>query len=177
MQTLIKWTNENNNEYLLICMLCYYCFLRPDDIVKLRIKDFDMKKYLIIISAERTKNDHDSYRVIPVALEPYLKHIDFNQDKENMLFSEKFKPGKKQIDSRKISKFWANHIRPNCGFGMDLQFYSLKDTGITNLMADGVSPVYVQGQADHSSLKITEKYTHKHTPEGFEQLREKARKL
>ena len=144
-------------------------------LVKLRIKDFDFKNNVIKIDAERTKNDNDSYRVIPVALEKYLRSINFNQDFNLFLFSKNFKTGKEQIDSRVISKFWSKSIRKSCGFGMDLQFYSLKDTGITNLMSDGVSPVYVQGQADHSSLSITEKYTHTKTPEGFEQIRKKAR--
>ena len=81
------------------------------------------------------------------------------------------------LNPREISRYWSKTIRPNCGFGMDLQFYSLKDTGITNMIADGISPVYVQGQADHSSLSVTEKYTHKQTPESFEQIRKLSREI
>ena len=38
---------------------------------------------------------------------------------------------------------------------MELTFYSLKDTGITNMIASGVPVSFVQQQADHSSLEMT----------------------
>ena len=41
------------------------------------------------------------------------------------------------------------------------QFYSLKDTGITEMLEAGVPPKLVKELADHSSLEMTEKYLHK----------------
>ncbi|MDD4148557.1 MAG: hypothetical protein PHE33_00860 [Bacteroidales bacterium] len=48
---------------------------------------------------------------------------------------------------------------------------SNKNTDITNMMVDRINPVYVHGQANRSSLSVTEKYTHKDTSESFEQIR------
>jgi integrase/recombinase XerD len=179
LKTLIEFLKSENERYLAICMLCYYSLLRPDDIIKLRASDFDLKNSVIKIDASRTKNDHDSLRVIPEALEPFLKCLDLeNRPSNEFLFTlEKFTAGTKNLDARKVAKYWANKVRKGCGFGMDLQFYSLKDTGITNMMADGISPLYVQGQTDHHSIEVTEKYTHKKTPEGFEQIRKLSRKI
>jgi hypothetical protein len=64
-------------------------------------------------------------------------------------------------------------VRPALGFSDDMQFYSLKDTGITNMLADGVAPNFVQGQADHSSLEVTSIYARSVTPESHKQIREK----
>lgn len=41
------------------------------------------------------------------------------------------------------------------------QFYSLKDTGITEMLEAGVPAKFVKELADHHSLEMTEKYTHR----------------
>ncbi|WGU70334.1 hypothetical protein QIU18_12990 [Capnocytophaga canimorsus] len=43
-------------------------------------------------------------------------------------------------------------------FRKEVQFYSLKDTGITDLLNSGIPAVKVQTQARHSDLKVTEHY-------------------
>ena len=52
-------------------------------------------------------------------------------------------------------------VRPGCGFGEDLQFYSLKDTGITGMLQSGVAINLVQQLADHSSVAMTALYVGK----------------
>ena len=49
--------------------------------------------------------------------------------------------------------------------------YSLKDSGITDMLAAGVSPAFVQGQADHSDLSITSVYAHTRTKAAYNELR------
>ena len=49
--------------------------------------------------------------------------------------------------------------------------YSLKDLGITDMLAAGVSPAFVQGQADHSDLSITAVYAHTRTKAAYNELR------
>ena len=41
------------------------------------------------------------------------------------------------------------------------QFYSLKDKGITEMLEAGVPAKFVKELADHHSLAMTERYTHK----------------
>jgi integrase len=175
---LVDYLTKENKRYLCMCLLCYYCLLRPEDIVNLKKSSFDLKRHLIFISEDYTKNDKNSYRVIPKVLDKYLTVLELSKmNNTDFVFSttKTFLPGKKKLDSREVARYWANHVRPFCKFGIDLQFYSLKDTGITNLMSNGISSIYGQGQADHSSLEITEKYAHNKTPAGFNQLRNLAR--
>lgn len=171
---------KENPRYLAACMLCYYCFLRDADIVSLRLANFDLLRKVIYIRACDTKNDKDSTRVIPVALERYLSAIPWERiSDDDYIFSDAhtFMPGKKKMCPREIGRYWAKKVRPLTGFGMDKQFYSLKDSGISNLMADGVSASFVQRQADHSSLEVTQKYLHNTMPEGYEQLRNVAKDI
>lgn len=178
LHRLVEWLTVDHPRFLAASMLMYYCFLRNDDICHLKPSSFDLKNNLIFIHADETKNDNESYRVIPKALEKYLLPLDIeNTPKDWYIFSQKnyaFTAGPTQLNSRYFSKYWSDKLRPALKFPMNLQFYSLKDTGITNLMADGISPAYIQGQADHSSLEITNKYIHSRTPEGFLQIRELA---
>lgn len=52
-------------------------------------------------------------------------------------------------------------MRKELGFGSEYQFYSLKDTGITDLLNSGVPSLSVRDQARHSELATTEKYIEK----------------
>ena len=60
-----------------------------------------------------------------------------------------------------MAKYWELVVRPALGFGLDLKFYSLKDTGITNMLQNGVPINLVQKQADHSSVAMTAIYVGK----------------
>lgn len=158
---LIGYLQENNKEYLAMCLMCYCCFMRPKEISMLKCKDVDLGKQVIHIRPEIAKNDNDSYRTIPDAMMPYIASLNMNIP-ENYLFADHpdydFTSGKKQICSRKIAKYWDTHVRPACRFSMDLQFYSLKDTGMTKMLGSGVPISLVQKQADHSSVAMTAVY-------------------
>lgn len=67
-------------------------------------------------------------------------------------------PGKECTWVQRVSDYWRGVVRPATGFGKDVQFYSLKDTGITNMAAAGVPVSAIQQQADHSSLAMTSIY-------------------
>ena len=55
-------------------------------------------------------------------------------------------------------------------FPMELKFYSLKDSGITNMLGSGVPVSFVKQQADHSSLAMTSIYLGK-SPNASEELK------
>ena len=54
---------------------------------------------------------------------------------------------------------------------MELQFYSLKDTGITNMVSSGVPLTSVQQQADHNSVAMTSIYVGKNRKKAEEDLK------
>lgn len=182
LHAMIEYLEKDNPRFLAASMLMYYCLLRPDDLHELKKGNFDFENHLIKIFPESTKNSHFSFRVIPLALEPYLEVLNIpSLPDTDYIFSEKlkfsFKSGPEKIDKRYFSKYWSEKLRPAMGWGLELQFYSLKDTGITNLMSDGISPVFVSKQADHSSIEITNIYIDKSLPEGYEQIRNLAKKI
>lgn len=149
-------------DYLAMCFFCYYCFMRDKEIVSLKVGDLDLKNQLVKVSEDIAKNDHTSWRTIPDVMLPWLLKLDLTAPSDWYLFGDAgtyvFAPSKKKVCERKVAKFWSDHIRPALGWGLDLQFYSLKDTGITDMASAGVPLNLVREQADHSSLSMTDIY-------------------
>jgi len=173
--------SEGNNNYFVMCLLCYYCFLRPNEISLLKVGDIDINKQVVYVSKEIAKNDTDSVRTIPNAMIDYVKKLDLNQPKNNYLFSmdvhQKFVPGIKRAEGREIARYWSDVVRVKLDWPMELQFYSLKDSGITNMLDDGIAPNFVQGQADHSSLTITSIYAVKRNAVAQEEIKTKSKEF
>ena len=165
LQQLISFLRKENPEYLAICLFCYCCFMRPKEIALLRCGDVDLRKQTVSVSGDIAKNGKDSVRTIPDAMVPFIRALDLS-DPELFLFGshrlEKFRftPGSKPTIGQRIAD-WRFVVRPGCGFGEDLQFYSLKDTGITGMLESGVAINLVQQQADHSSVAMTAIYVGK----------------
>ncbi len=179
---LIDFLDKKHPRFSVVCQLIYYCLLRPDDIVELKKSSFDLDRNLIYIRAEETKNQHDSSRVIPSVMDEILRNLNIEKLTESdYLFSDTknygLMPGKVKLCPRKFSRMWSSIVRPAMKWGLEYQLYGLKDTGITNMLADGISPAFVQGQADHYSLEVTNKYVHTRTPEGYEQIRNMMKKI
>ncbi len=179
-QALFYLLEKENNNYLCICLLCYYCFMRPKEIVLLRVKHIDLEKQCVFVPGEIAKNDKDSVRTIPDAAMPFFRQLPLSgAEPEDFLFSWsndwQFRPGATQCISRYLARYWNDFVRKRLGWGLEKQFYSLKDTGMTD-MAGYLALPLVQGQADHSSLAITSIYIQKKM-EVSEQIRTLAKKF
>ena len=163
LETLWTVLERENKGYLLICLFCYCCFMRPKEIVMLKCGDIDPERQIVNVRGEVAKNDNDSQRTIPDSMLKYLSDVDLSHPDWYLFSGAKyeFRPGPTKIWSQRISDYWFETVRASCGFGNDLQFYSLKDTGITNMLGKGVPVSYVRQQADHSSLSMTSVYVGK----------------
>lgn len=167
--TLFSWLHVNNPEYLAVCLLCYCCFMRPKEIALLKCRDIDLRNQLVHVRAEIAKNDNESFRTIPDAMMPVMRQLDLSHP-DWYLFGNHpgvrsdFRPAREPGAKKRFSDYWATTIRDACAFGMDIQFYSQKDTGITNMLGDGVAINLVQQQADHATVAMTAIYVgHKAT--------------
>ena len=145
--------------YLYIMQLCYRCLIRPKEILMLKIKDIDFVENIINLPADVAKNHNARTIGVPDEIMAYLNKIQ-NHDPDEYIFSNDYLPGRELKTSKDTARTWAQ-MRTQLGLPMKYQFYSLKDTGITELLEKGVPAKYVKELADHSSLEVTERYTHK----------------
>ena len=148
----------HNKQYLAIVLMAFHTLLRPKEITYLRAKNIDLKKQVIYISGSFSKNHKDRIATIPNVMVPLLKEILFYVRQDDYLFSDNnFMPGKKQITRRYMGRYWE-HLREHLKLKKEVQFYSLRDSGIIQKLRDGLDPQAVMELADHSSLEITNKY-------------------
>lgn len=145
--------------FVCVMKLCYRLFIRPKEIMMLKIGDIDFKNGMLTISSKVAKNHHERVLGVPEEIMAYFNTIS-GCDPSMYIFSEKYKPGKVAKNARDIGRTWSI-MRKELKLPASYQFYSLKDTGITEMLEAGVPPKYVKELADHHSLEMTERYTHR----------------
>lgn len=163
LKVLWEYLEQNNPSYLLVCLICYCCLMRPKEIALLKCRDILIDKSMIYVSEEIAKNDNESFRTIPDELRQLLSRINLSH-KDWYLFSgdvANMTPGPKKVWSQRFSDYWRHVVRPACGFSDDVQLYSLKDSGITYMLTAGLPTSIVKQQADHSDLSMTSVYLSK----------------
>ena len=152
----LQLLREDNFHFYIFCMTTYYCFIRPNELKKLKVEHVNIEKSYITIPSSISKNRKTENVTIPnIFIEELKEHIG-NASKDLFLFGKKFVPGKQAITN--LFYHWEN-VRKKYHFRKEVQFYSLKDTGITDMLNAGVPAIKVRDQARHSDLKITEIYT------------------
>lgn len=148
-----------NNGFYCLCMMIYYCLIRNTELRKLKVKFIDIDSNSIFIPKEISKNKKDETVTIPGDYKIVLQKHLIGSCADDFLFSNNdFFAGAKQMSLKKIHRKWES-LREKLNFKKEYQFYSLKDTGITNLFLLGLPAIKIKNQARHSTIQITELYT------------------
>jgi len=156
---LNDYLSENNPYFLLASYILYYCFIRPAEMSKLRLSNIDLHKQTIYIPGDISKNKKDATITLPAKVIRLMVELNiFSHNTNYYLFSDGFKPGSTQRTEKIFRDFWANHVRKDLKFSEKYKFYSLKDTGITNMLRH-YDTLSVRDQARHSSILMTDIYT------------------
>lgn len=151
--------NQISPEYTCLGMTTYYCLIRNTELTKLRVNMINIKKSTLYIPGEISKNKKDEFVTIPnEMLKLFVNHIKSAENNDYLFSSNSCKPGKKKMSVRKLNTYWEK-VREIAKLPKNVHFYSLKDTGITDLLNAGVPAIKVRDQARHHDIKITELYT------------------
>lgn len=154
-----EYLQSKNKSYLCLCMMTYYCFVRRTELTKIKVGDLKLAKGILVIKSSQAKKSKTEQAItIPEEMYSYLiPHIQ-GATNDMYLFSRYgFRPGPEQLSPKLISDEW-DRMRKALALPSIYQFYSLKDTGITEMLERGMPSFKVQRQARHSDLKMTEKY-------------------
>ena len=156
---IAEYCRVHDRHFLLACYLLYYCFIRPVEMVRLRIDYFNLKAGTITIPAECSKNKKKQTVTLPKKVLKYALELGiFSEPIQYFIFSDGLRPGRKEIDPKIFRDHWGK-LRKPLGLLREWKFYSLKDTGITEMLkSQKVSTIEVRDQARHSSLSITDIY-------------------
>jgi integrase len=140
-------------------MMCYYCLLRRTELTKLRVLNISLINSTIWIDGADSKNRKSNAITIPNELIPFLTEHLKNAKATDYLFSNNnFAAGSAKIHPDRITKSWAK-MRTELEINKNVDWYSLKDSGITDLLRAGVPLISVRDQARHHSSAQTDTYT------------------
>lgn len=153
------YLKEHNPHLLLASYILYYCFIRPAEMSKLKLSNINLSKQTIFVPDTISKNKKDGTITLPAKVIHLMLDLKiFDNPNDYYLFSDGFKPGKTEKSEKMFRDWWARHVRKDLKLPDKYKFYSLKDTGITNMLRH-YDVLSVRDQARHSSILMTDIYT------------------
>lgn len=156
---IADYCREKEPDFLFACYLLYYCFIRPVEMTRLKVRHFNLKECTLTIPGELSKNKMTQTVTIPRKVLLYgVERGVFSAPSDYFIFSYRLKPGKTEINPKHFRDHWEN-VRKALKLKKEWKFYSLKDTGITEMCDRNMASIAVRDQARHSSLAITDIYT------------------
>jgi integrase len=162
---------QQPGNYYGLCMTIYLCFIRRAELAQLKVGHFNFNRSILHIPGEFSKNKKNGNVTIPDRLRDILQPIFKDAKLNDYAFSNNhFLPGPEMVTPKKISDQWVK-VRKALNLPKEFQFYSLKDTGITKLLMDGIPGVKVRDQARHYDLSVTDKYVRHEVSLGDDELR------
>lgn len=150
----------------IVCQLVYSSAIRPAEILRIQLKHIHLDRRYIFIPGENAKNHRDRFATLSPSLVAMLKPVTERfGDPELYLVgkNENLDPDTQPVNKSYFQKSWER-MRRATGLPKEMQLYSLRDTGLTDLLHAGVDPLSVQHHADHSSLAMQQIYTDHYDP-------------
>ena len=164
-------TSKHPN-YEIVMHLIFTSLIRPSEIERLQVRDVDLKNKCIHIPANKAKTHKDRdaalsdtciAMLIPLLSKPGILPTWY-------LINSNYECGPEPCYHGMFKKHWMK-IRKDCGLPDEMQLYSLKDSGITEMLEAGVSINQVKEAAGHSDISTTNKYIGKDTEKMIEAVR------
>lgn len=163
--------------FQLVCQLVFMSLIRPKEISMLRIQDIDMDKKCIHIKSHVAKTHYSRTCAVSDEVIALLNKLHLEQyPKDYYLIGKGMMPSNEEISLPRFRKRWSV-LRDDLGLPKEMQLYSLKDTGITEMLQANIPVITVRDHAGHHDLRITERYAHHQEDVVIEQIREAAPKF
>lgn len=154
-----EWCKQHDPYFLLACYLLYYTMIRPQELCRLRVGDVNLSSSTLTLTEDESKNRKRQTVTLNNKVCHYILELGvLSSPSSDFLFSSRLKPGRIEIDPVNFRHHW-DACRKALRFSDSYKFYSLKDTGITELADNRVASINIRDQARHSNLAITDIYT------------------
>lgn len=158
-KTIDDYLKKNNKPLRLVSHLVFSALIRPKEAALIQIKDINIEKKYITINGQKSKNHYTRCATISEEIIEQLKelHLDKYKSDYYLFGALTSTPGKTPFNSHTWSKQW-DKMKKTLNLPDNMQLYSLRDSGINNMIKAGIDPLTVMQHADHHSLDITTRY-------------------
>jgi len=159
LKEIFDYLKANDHPYAVACAMMYFGLIRRTEMSKMLVSDINLRKRLILVRPEVSKNGKSQTVTIMEELIPYLiDHLNGAHNSDFLFSQNGLKTGMKRTQPKFFSDQWTK-LKKKMDLPSQYHFYSLKDTGITNLLRAGVPAIHVRDHARHSDIAMTQKYT------------------
>ena len=143
---------ENDPQLWTIAQFQFYCFIRPIELRKMKLKDINMRDGTITVPAEIAKNRKEQTVIMPEPFLESLKTLSFESYPDNnFVITKKGVPGKDPVGKNYMWNHF-NKIRKKMNLSNEYKLYSFKHTGNVMAARKGIGLKDLQMQNRHHSL-------------------------
>ena len=165
---------ESNMGLLVVSQLVYSSLIRPKEIRCIKVCDVFLNEHYIYIRPENAKTHFSRVATMNPALEALVEKWIAGACSDDFLIGSKdYAAGKKPIPHSRFSKDWIK-MRNALQLPEEMQLYSLRDTGINEMIKSGIDPLTVMQHADHHDLSMTTRYANHADPHLVEIISQRA---
>lgn len=161
--------------FLIVCELVYSSLIRPKEIRFIQIKHINLEENHIFIPSDNAKTHYQRYAALTPSLVEKLQYA-ANKQPNLYLFGPDMLPDKEPCHESYFTKQW-DKMRKALKLPVEMQLYSLRDTGINNMLKSGIDPLTVMQHADHHDLSMTTRYANHADPNLIKKIAENAPKF
>lgn len=155
---IVAYFREKNPVFIIIMQLVYKSFLRPVEITRVKVNQLNFEQHCIEMSCTQTKNGKARNSRMDADLEALLREHIKGADPDDYVFGAgTWMPGKNPSASHSYTIIW-DRMRDALKLPKEYQLYSLRDSGINNLLRAGATDLDVVHIVGHSDLAMTFRY-------------------
>lgn len=159
LSIVVQQLPEYNYNLYIAAMLVFYCFLRPQEIMRIKIGDIDLKRKMIVVRGRVTKNKKQETIAIPAAMvDLLLEWRTLDMPVQWHLFNRQLEPSIKEFPPTRLAERWREFAS---SVNIVRQMYDLKHTGAGMALDNGMNLRDLQMHLRHSSLAVTQQYLEK----------------
>jgi len=146
-------------ELRLFTRFIYFTYIRPLELLRLRVSDIRMDLGAIIIQGHQSKNKRQQAVEIPDAFMEELKLMEYDKmPGEWFLFGRGLKPGPESLGRNRVSAMHSDLLESMKFGNKNLTLYSWKHTGVVAAYKEKIDLHSIMRQLRHHSLDMTQIY-------------------
>lgn len=154
-------------------LLVFDSLIRPIEAWRLKIGNVHFDQGYIYIDESVSKTHYSRIATLTSDAVELLRAMTDGHGQDEYLFGPNYVPGKKQIRYQNFREHWSK-MREELHLSKEMQLYSLRDSGINEMLKSGIDPLTVMQHADHHDLGITTRYANHVDPRLVETISKKA---
>jgi len=143
-----------NPKHHCIVSLLYGSGLRVGEVVRIKMKDLDLERMVLLVRQGKGKKDR--FTILPESLKDILNKQKQIKSPDDYLFTN---PNDNHLSEASVQKIVAKTAR-EVGINRVVSPHTLRHSFATHLLENGTDMRYVQELLGHSDIRTTQIYTH-----------------